>query len=233
MTVFRTVSSLLILGLLGWMAYDLRHRLGSWKAVRSLLGHHAGSVGRDLRGGERSGGWREYFRKSLYLLTAGLMLLLAITGFIPILLFGDHVSGFLLVIHVTAAPLFALSLSALTLFWAHRMSFREADWHTLKALVRRVGRGPERHDPVGPDREALVSFALKAGFWMILTLSLPLMLTIIFGLFPLFGTEGEALLIRLHGYSALLLLLAALTDLYLTIITLERMRASFHKESKP
>jgi len=60
-------------------------------------------------------------------------------------------------------------------------------------------------------------FALKAGFWIILWLSLPLLLSIILGLFPFFGTEGEALLIRLHGYSGLLFLIAALAEVYLII----------------
>ena len=214
MTVFRAVSALLILVSLGGIAYDLRRRLGSWKAVRALLAHHAGNTGLVRRTEGQGARWRERFRKITYVLSGGLMGVLAVTGFFPVLFFGNHLSGFLLVIHVTVAPLFALALSALALLWAHRMSFDDADWRMMEELGRRQR----------PGHEALVTFCLKSGFWIILALSLPLMFTVILGLFPLFGTEGEALLIRLHGYSALLLMLAALAELYLTIITLDRSR---------
>jgi hypothetical protein len=57
---------------------------------------------------------------------------------------------------------------------------------------------------------------------MVLVLSLPLMGTIILGLFPLFGTEGGMFLIRAHGYSAILLLVAALVEIHLTIVYVQR-----------
>ena len=76
----------------------------------------------------------------------------------------------------------------------------------------------------------LVRFALKVGFWMVLLLSLPLMLTVILGLFPLFGTDGESLLIRLHGYSALLLLITALGELYVIITYVEHTTKQTFKE---
>jgi hypothetical protein len=46
--------------------------------------------------------------------------------------------------------------------------------------------------------------------------------TIILGLFPLFGTEGEIFLTRAHGYSAILLLVAALVEIHLTIVYVQR-----------
>jgi hypothetical protein len=126
---------------------------------------------------------------------------------LPVLVLGSHLSGMLLVIHVTMAPVFGIALSALALLWAHRLRFDEVDWRIVEGVGRRSF----------PGGDALVRFSLKVGFWIALILSLPLMLTVILGLFPLYGTDGEALLIRLHGYSALLLMITALGELYLII----------------
>jgi hypothetical protein len=43
--------------------------------------------------------------------------------------------------------------------------------------------------------------------------------TVILEVFPVFGTEGEEVLIRLHGYSGLLLVLNALAHSY--VVTLQ------------
>ena len=203
MIAFRVISLLAICALLGAALYDLRRR----ESLRSALRELARQGGRGmlpLFGGVRKG-WRERLRVLSLAFSFTFCIILALTGFSPVILSGSHLSGILLVIHVTFAPLFALSLSALALLWAHRLRFDASDWPALGA-------------PHGErSTELRLLFALKAGFWIILWLSLPLLLTIILGLFPLFGTEGEAMLIRLHGYSALLVLLAALTEIYLII----------------
>lgn len=210
MTVFRIISSLVIAALLGAVAFDLRRREKTWTAVWKFLRHGNSHTRSPL--GMEPGPWRERLRRITYAASGAFFLFLAVTGFLPVLFWGGHLSGILLVIHVTLAPFFALSLSALALVWVHQLRFDEADWRTAQGL----GRGKS------PGEEALLTVALKAGFWMILLLSLPLMLTIILGLFPIFGTDGEALLIRLHGYSALLLLLASLGEIYLSIAYIDR-----------
>jgi hypothetical protein len=54
--------------------------------------------------------------------------------------------------------------------------------------------------------------------------------SIILGLFPLFGTEGQEALIRSHGYSALLLLVAAVVVIHLTIAYLQNTSEQPSKE---
>jgi hypothetical protein len=191
------------------MAYDLHRRFTTWKAVGDFLHRQV----RTSRRGKREGnaGRLDNLRRNVTITTSALLLILAVTGFLPVLFLGGHLSGILLVIHVTMAPVFAIALSALALLWAHRLRFDETDWR----IVEGAGRWEF------PGKETLVRFALKVGFWTVLPLSLPLMLTVILGLFPLFGTDGEALLIRLHGYSALLLMITALSELYLIIAYIE------------
>ena len=218
MTVFRIMAGFTVAALLLVMAYDTRRRLKTWKAAgeflhlqirNSLAGRREGTAGRLDR-----------FRVNLTIASAALFFILAVTGFLPALFHGSHLGGILLVTHVTTAPVFTLSLCALALLWAHRLRFDEVDWRIAGNLLRRDL----------PGKDALVRFALKAGFWMVLLLSLPLMLTVILGLFPLFGTDGEALLIRLHGYSALLFMITALGELYVILTYIEHTTKQPSKE---
>lgn len=202
MTVFRLIAGLFISALLLMIGYDTRRRFKTWKDAGEFLRRRI----RNFRhGGRRENAGRfDRVRRIVTMASVGLFFILALTGFLPALFLGSHLSGILLVTHVTAAPVFALSLSALALFRAHRLRFDERDWRIAEGF----GRGEV------PGKNEFVRFALKVGFWMVLVLSLPLMLTVILGLFPLFGTDGEALLIRLHGYSALFLMITALGELY-------------------
>ena len=209
MTEFRAISGLVLLLLLATIAYDLKSLLKTWDAVYTFLIDQARLVVNSWRGinETKAGKILLLLRSMVYSLTALLFLLLAMTGFLPILFLGKHLTGIMLVLHVTIAPLFALSLASLALLWAHRLRFDAADWRFLTG----------NRQPRSRNKDSLVRFALKTGFWLVLVFSLPLMLTVILELFPLFGTEGEEFLIRSHGYSALLLTLVALIDIYLTI----------------
>jgi cytochrome b subunit of formate dehydrogenase len=208
MTIFRIISILTLLILFGAASFDLKRRFRTWNAVMEFL---RGEIQKfilvwQVRTALRSGRAIAIVRTMVYALVVLCFFILAGTGFAPILFSGGHLTGILLVIHVTVAPLFALSLSAAALLWAHSLRFDEDDWR----VVRHLG------DP--GLRDKTIRFASKVGFWLILLLSLPLMLTVILELFPLFGTEGEAFLIRLHGYSALSLMLVALGHIYLTTL---------------
>jgi len=212
MTAFRIIAALALIGLAAWIARDLLRRMHSWKAAWQLL-HREVSASRAARhGGTAPAPLKDALRRIIYVFAGAFLILLALSGFAPVLLMGAHVSGMLLVLHVTIAPLFALSLCALALFWAHRLRFNRSDLQVVRDI---------RHHAT-PEEEPLTRFMLKCGFWTILLLSLPLMLTIILSLFPIFGTEGEAMLIRLHGYSALLLLLAAVAEIHLTFVFMAR-----------
>ncbi len=212
MTVFRIVSALAIGALLGAVVFDLRRRGMRWYGITQSVrdqARHAARIWSERKNGGRVGSLN-LLRRFSFGVSSALLLLLALTGFAPVLILSQHLSGVVLIIHVTIAPLFALSLSAVALLWAHRLGFDERDWTCVVALWNRRS----------PQREMLIRFAMKVAFWLLLLFSLPLMLTVILGLFPLFGAEGEELLIRGHGYSALLLVLVALAEIHLTILYL-------------
>jgi len=209
MTLLRIVTALTIAALLSLIVLDLKNRMNTWKSIRRFLWNEIKTVIRFGRESGRSGLAR--VRLIVYRMTVICFFILALTGFLPVVFLGEHLTGTLLIIHVTIAPLFALLLAAIALLWAHRLRLREDDWRCLVKLWKRQR----------PDKDALSRCLLRAGFWLILLVSLPLILSVILGLYPLFGTEGIELLVSLHAYSALVLTLLALIEIYgvMTIVT--------------
>jgi len=135
-------------------------------------------------------------------------LVLAITGFIPLVLFGASVSGIGLLLHVFAAAVFALGLVIISLLRAHDHRFNKNDWQSLQHVIG-------KKTPTKKSNPHIAAFAKKISFWLILLLTLPLIVSILLGMYPLFGTHGQEALLQLHGYSALLLVLTVVVRLYI------------------
>jgi hypothetical protein len=230
MTTFRIVSAVCIMASLSAVAADLRLRLGSWNAVMLFV------LGRWTRAREiwaqraalRTDRTLTVARRVFYMVTLPLFLALAVTAFVPVLFLGERVSGVLLVIHVTIAPFFSLFFTALALLWAHRLRLHAGDWHVAgEATTPRTGSSSGRAAPV-----KAIRLIVKAGFWFALVVSLPLMLSIILGLYPLFGTEGQEYLMRIHGYSALALFLIVVVHTYILLTYVEGSPETFVKEDR-
>lgn len=149
-------------------------------------------------------------KRLIYLLALLCFVVLAVTGFYSVLVLGEHLSGYLLMIHATAAPVFAACLAVLALLWAHGCRFNKADWQCLRSLIPRQAN--EKALSEGSE------LGQKIAFWLILLLALPLILSIVLGMFPLFGTAGQHFLLSTHRYSALLFALAAIVHIYLIIL---------------
>ncbi|HOT72788.1 MAG TPA: hypothetical protein PLX18_06425 [Anaerohalosphaeraceae bacterium] len=126
-------------------------------------------------------------RKLVLLLALLAFAILFLTGFGP-LLFGSRLSGWLLMIHATFAPILMGCLALLAIGWAHEMVFR-----------------------------GLEDVLLKLYFWILLTLSLPLALSMIVSMFNWFGTEGQDFLYVLHRWCALAFTCLALLFLYILV----------------
>jgi len=151
---------------------------------------------------------KDDWRKLTLFLSKVSFLVLAITGFIPSVLFGAAVSGLVLILHVLAAVVFALGLVIISLLRAHDQRFNKNDWQSLQHVIGKKPR-TKKSNPY------LAAFAKKISFWLILLLALPLIASILLGMYPLFGTHGQEALLQLHGYSALLLVLAVVARLYI------------------
>ena len=155
-------------------------------------------------------------KKLVYWVALLCFVVLVITGFAQRLLLGEAISGYWLMLHATCAPVFAVCLALLALFWAPRHVFRWGDWPWLEGLIRRFIRlESEAAEPAGEG----FNLGQKITFWLIIILALPLILSIVSSMFPFFGTDYQELLLEVHRYTALALALAAIVHIYLMIRT--------------
>jgi len=123
---------------------------------------------------------------SLFLLIA--LATLVVTGFLPVIITGGPVSGLILILHVAAGPVFATCLAFLAIILAARFRMQAGE----------------------------MADKVKWGFWLIVLFAIPLISSAILSMFPIFGTEGQHILLHLHGYSALLLILTIAITYYLS-----------------
>jgi len=158
-------------------------------------------------------------KRLIYLLALLCFVVLLITGFYPVLVYGEHLSGFLLMLHATFAPVFAACLAVLAVFWADSCRFDKNYWPWLQRVLGREAvdkAGVKKYEPRPSD--GLGELLRKICFWLIILLALPVILSVVLSMFPLFGTDGQHFLLNTHRYSALLFALAAIVHIYLIIL---------------
>ena len=98
---------------------------------------------------------------------------LSVTGFGPLLL-GERLQGYLLMLHVTFAPVFIAAAAGIAVFADHRSMFSQKNPFS------------------------------KVIFWGLLMLSLPVTLTMALCMLPVFGSHGQEALLVAHRWFALL-----------------------------
>jgi cytochrome b subunit of formate dehydrogenase len=111
---------------------------------------------------------------------------LAATGIGVFALGKPPMTHWVLMIHMTAAPVFAIGLAAVAVTWAD--------------LCRK-------------DAKPRLGAAAKVLFWIILLCGLVLMLTGVIPMLPFFGTEGQHLFYLTHRYSGIVLTVCVLLHL--------------------
>jgi cytochrome b subunit of formate dehydrogenase len=153
-------------------------------------------------------------RKLVYLLALLCFVVLAVTGFYPTLVLGEHISGYPVMVHATFAPVFAVCLAVLAVMWAGHCRFTYSDWPWFQSIVQRVtlvkSAGEEAHSKSS-------GLGQKMTFWLLIFLALPLILSIILSMLSLFGTHHQELLLASHGYVAMVFTIVAIVHIYLVI----------------
>lgn len=138
-------------------------------------------------------------RKLMYSLTALFFSILVLSGFVPVLIFGEDLSGTFLIIHVMTAPAFVISFTMSLVLYAQTLQFNVNDW----IYVSRQN----------PDKEMSLKRGLifwkKVCFWLFTVFALPAILSVIISMYPLFGTDGQYFLLELHKCCVLFLFIIA------------------------
>lgn len=148
-------------------------------------------------------------RKATYLLTLTLFLILAISAYLQVLISDGPLTGWLLIVHVTSAPLFALSLMLTVLLWAHRQRFNQQDWLYLQQIIKQKR--------ILLMRNSDTAFWYKLIFWIFVLSAIPAILSIILQLYPIFGSAGMESLLIIHRYSTLILFVVVVIHGYLLL----------------
>ena len=152
----------------------------------------------------------------VYLAVLFCFLVLAMTGFYPTLVLGKHISGYLVMVHATFAPVFAVCLAVLAVMWARRWRFTSGDWPWFERIVQRLTLS---NKPGNDTTRKSSGIGQKLSFWLIIFLALPLILSIVLSMFPLFGTHWQEILLGMHRYTALVFAMVAILHTYFIIRT--------------
>ena len=153
--------------------------------------------------------WGGRFRKLAFLLGLLSFVVLLLTGFLPVLL-GGRLHGYWLMLHATFAPVFIACAAVIALTGAQEYCLCKKDGRIFLTLWK--NRKAERACCLTDN-----SATPKIGFWLLVTLSLPVTLTMVLSMFPLFGTYGQEVLFQLHRWCTLAFALAAFVELYVVV----------------
>lgn len=154
----------------------------------------------------------EFLKKLVYAIALVCFILLSVTGFSLWVIPENKLSGYLMMAHVTFAPVFGLCMAALAVMYAYSQRFDESDW----LFVSRIFRCGAQDEEPASRGSVLV---MKLCFWLICVVTIPLIFSILLSMFPIFGSEIQDILLQLHRYSSLVLSIAAIVHTYLFIMT--------------
>jgi cytochrome b561 len=208
--LFRIISLLGLVGITATIVWAIRSQLIQLAGTKQTLRQQSLDVANNLKQ------WRSLstpallsaMKRFFYLATLGCMLVLALTGFLPVIIFGAAVSNFALMLHLLLAPLFAIGLMALALFWAQPHRFNKNDWASLQQWFRDQKSFASSENP---------NVWQKICFWLSLLLAVPVIVSTVLMMYPFYGTAGQESLLRWHGYAGLLLLAIAVWHTYLVL----------------
>ena len=208
--MFRLVYLLGLIGLAAVVVWAIRSRLVQFADAKQRFQNQS----RELSGNLKS--WHSLsppvrlgtLMRLFYLTTLSSVFILALTGFLPVIVLGQSISNVAMLLHLLLAPLFAIGLTALALFWAQRHRFDKKDWDRL-----RQGGGEGKLAPQQP----FPHLWQKICFWLGILLAVPVIISTVLMMSPLPGTHGQEWLLHLHGYAGLLLLAVVMAHTYFVL----------------
>jgi len=153
-------------------------------------------------------------RMLAYLLALVSFVVLALTGFYPVLILGEHISGYLVMLHVTFAPVLTVCVAVLAVLWASNCRFTAGDWPWFERIVQRI-TSVKSVDKTAKSKNS--GLGQKITFWLIIFLTLPLALSIVISMFHLFGTHWQELLLGFHRYIAYIFTVVVIVHTFLLI----------------
>ena len=153
-------------------------------------------------------GWLVRLRVLAFWLGTLSFAVLFLSGFGPVVS-GGRLHGYLLMLHATFAPVFLACAMVVVVGGAAQYCFNSKDGELLLQPSEYKGGLAGILTDTG--------IAAKACFWILAVMTLPLTLSMVFSMFPIFGTEMQEFLFEAHRWSALIFAAFAIFELYLLL----------------
>lgn len=182
-----------------------------WIAVAALLGavalialYHVtrGRVARPVAG------VLTIWDRLAYLICLGSVALTGLTGFYAGVCLNQEMTGWLLMAHMSGAAGFLAGMFFIAFLWAEACRFEKQD--CCCASVREEAAQCE-------NKPSRFSCGQKCWFWAILVFGLLTATTMLLGMLPYFGTDGQQGLYTLHRYSSVALVVSIIAHGYLML----------------
>lgn len=153
-------------------------------------------------------------RKLIYFVMLFSFAVLTVTGLYPSLAKGQSMSGYLLMVHATFAPVFAVSLMLVTLMFAHVHKFGPDDW------CLRTGSQRKPSEKLTSPKDS--NLGVKIWFWLMILFSVPVLLSVLLGMYPITSMTENEFLLQVHKYCALPLVACTVVHAYWMFVSRSR-----------
>ena len=191
--IFRVVS---ILGILAAVGAAAAHYL--------VFGAHHADLADEKKDILRMNFWGRF----VHAITLLSFITLGVTGFTAAIIFGEPLTGWLRLLHLTAGPVFVVGLACVAITWAEVCSFKSWDWEWAKKFGGYLG-----YEGVVPAGE--FNGGQKGFFWAILVLGLVCVVSGVGRVFPILGVDFQNIIYQAHRYSSLFLVMVVIVHIYL------------------
>lgn len=162
-----------------WLFNYFKKNEGSWDAAKSW-------TRQEMKSAFSKDFYKNWQRTAFFILLIAVDIL-ALTGFIPWLILGTPLGGFALMLHVIITPIFAILVTILVVAWAEKHTFNKNSAEFIKACVKKDEKAKSLAD----------EFYAKFFFWFMVIFSI-VVATMVFSMYPIFGTIGQEKLLTLH-----------------------------------
>lgn len=173
----------------------------------AIFGPHFPGLGRDRKDIKLFSLWERF----IHAITLLSFFTLAVTGFAAVIWFKSRLSGWLLYVHLVAAPIFAIGLITVALRWAEDCRFVRSDWEWAKVFGGYLGHKGD----IPADK---FNGGQKGFFWAILAFGILCMLSGAGRMLPVVFSDYQDVLYLVHRYSSLLLVICVMAHIYLGTI---------------
>jgi hypothetical protein len=207
--MFRFLALIILLLTFGWVAVALKSRSITMAAVGNRMKGAGSNIYNSIIGIKTITS-KEFGQKFVFPVLVFTILLLGLTGFVPPVLFGMNLSGYLLLLHVVLGPVFILFMAIGAIIWAQQNLFDSSDW----TKVVKIATG----NTAGENSNSLFK---KLCFWGITILALPAVCSVVSSMYKIFGTHGQEFLLNLHRYTTLGIVI--LTAIYVILKKFENV----------